>query len=92
VEQSQEHPHLVALDVAIRRTAKFAQSLVGLDFDAAERAAATAGYVVEKITADTVAITTDLRVDRIRCWVDDLNIIIKVTPAVSARREPGPTS
>src|SRR6476646_883623 len=24
VEQSQEHPHLVALDVAIRRTAKFA--------------------------------------------------------------------
>ena len=59
---------------------------------AAERGAATAGYVVEKITADTVAITTDLRVDRIRCWVDDLNIIIKVTPAVSARREPGTTS
>jgi hypothetical protein len=68
---------MAELDARMRRTSDFASTLMGMAYDHADGAARYAGYDLVKMDPLITAISADLVPRRIRCWVDEQDVIVK---------------
>ncbi len=66
---------MAELDARMRAVSEFASTLMGMPYAEAHRAARQGGYELVKMDPTIKAISADLRPRRIRCWVDNRDLI-----------------
>jgi hypothetical protein len=69
---------MAELDARMRAASDFASTLMGRPYTEAHRAAREGGYELVKMDPTIKAIGADLMPRRIRCWVDDRNLIVEM--------------
>jgi hypothetical protein len=70
-------PDVASLRSIAADAARFAESLVGMPYEEAQRMAESRGCFVQKLTDDSGPVTTDIKFDRIRCYVNDRGIVME---------------
>jgi hypothetical protein len=75
-EQSTHLPARIEAQLAV--TSRFASTLTGLMYEEARRRAEGRGFEVQKVTPRTRGFTLDLNSLRIRCKVNDDDVVTEV--------------
>lgn len=63
------------MNARMQKTAAFAATLLGKTFDEADRSARERGYELQRIIPEN-PVSADMRAYRIRCRVDDQDLIV----------------